>query len=500
MGKIVTIIVILIFTSFSCTQNSANNIAPDLPPALLQDLQNNFQNQQQAQVISQQQENPAANAAKNICDEREIYYDQILQRISQDSKMNVIGELPECFALDRKLILKAVLIDPEQFQYAADILQEDQIFVKRLLKVSPEILQYAAPEIRGNKLFMENATYISRNSLQYATWSLLDNKIFMKKMIIIDSHNYKFASSRIKEIAEFAQIAFEDDGLLLQFAPAKIQDDEELVKIAVKSNALAIEFASERLQKNRELQELSAKKTSIKSDAELAKFLQENYVIKSDGKNLKNYITNQAKFFKKQQLISRNYITKWQDYIDYSKRDGKNFAKETRLIAADSRNYHIAWRDDFKKYKSAIAKIDKFFTKHNLPSNVIENLSTTYLWKIKSKPLTLAFNLYSLGDSLDEDLGANFANVTSITAIMQKHEKRWEMTIVEVIMDSEIKVDIAYENGHKKYILWDLYKVDEDDKNPKIIFKVEDALSEYFEVFEEQANGKYKMVFRSQKI
>ena len=67
--------------------------------------------------------------------------------------------------------------------------------------------------------------------------------------------------------------------------------------------------------------------------------------------------------------------------------------------------------------------------------------------------------------------------------------------MIEAIFDSETKVDSIYRNGHKKYILWDLFKTNKNDKNPKIIFKVEDAMIDYFEVFARQNNQKYRIIF-----
>lgn len=475
---------ILAFFLFEAASAMAQNEPPQLPE--------NFFTQFQNPVAPPQNLAPGYDP----CIETALYFEQILQSI-KSGQSDIISRLPTCFSLDRSLILKAVLIDPAQFQYASEVLQEDELFVKRLLKISPEVLQFASPEIRGSADFMEKATYINRNALKYASWNLLDNKIYIKKMIEIDSYNYRFAASRLQELKEFATPAFSDNGMLLEFAPLKVKNDKELVKIAINSNNAAIEFAGEKLQEDKDLQALATHKTSITQPEKLQTFLDEHYFIKTTKKNLDDAIGNQAKFFKKNQLINRNYVTKWQDYIDYGKRDGNQFSRQSKLITADNRNYHIDWRRDFKKYKSAAEKVEKFFTNRQLPDNIIDNLSTTYLWKIKDKPLTIAFNLYLMRDSSDEVLGPDFVDVTSMTAILQEHEKKWKMTIVEVILDSEIKVSPIFENGHKKYILWDLYKTNDSDKNPKIIFKIEDGLNQYFEMFEEQGNGKYKMIFRS---
>lgn len=412
---------------------------------------------------------------------------------------NAIKALPACFKLNRKLILKAVIIDPSQFQYAADILKADQNFVRRLVKVNAEILQFASQEILSDATFMEQATYLNRTALRYANPKLLDNKLFIKEMIMMDSKNYIFASDRLKEIPEYAQMALSDDGLLLAFATNKIKSDKALVIIAIKSNNQAFEYASEELKLDKELQKLAAHKSSIKSKEVLEKFLQKNYLVEEKKKNLGFKISNQGKFGKKHKIINHNYITKWQRYLNYD----INYERRNdslKLISADSRNYPPSWKKDFKKYSGLSDKIEKFFLNHNIDRATIDNLSTTYLWKIKDKPLTLVFNLYLLRDSKDIDLGTDFADITSLTAIVQKQGKKWHISIVEVIFDSETKVGVPYPNGHKRYIVWDTYLVDKKDKNPKIIFKVEDRFIEYFEIFEEQSGGKYRIAYRIDPI
>jgi hypothetical protein len=419
-------------------------------------------------------------------------YTQILEQVSKKNP-EAIKSLPDCFRFDRKLILKASMIDPEQFQNASDNLKEDEIFVHRLLKVSPQILKFASQKLRINQTFMEQATYLNRNALQYADPKLLDNKLFIKRMIKMDAKNYEFASDRLKEVPEFAETAFTDNGLLLEFATPKIKADKNLVKIAIQSNNGAIEFASDELKEDPELKQLATLKTSIKSVEDLTLFLKTNYLSKEKKKNLGLIISNQAKNFPKQKIINRNYVTKWQRSISFY---GQNKNEDLHLITAESRNYPIFWKEDFRKYPDLITKIEKFFASHNIDHSTIDNISTTYFWKIKEKPLTFAFNIYLLRDSKDNDLGPEFANITSLTAIVQKQKDKWRMTVVEVIFDSEMKVEVGYANGHKKYVLWDLYETDKEDKNPKIIFKVEDKFKEYFEIFEEQSGGKYQMVQR----
>ena len=435
--------------------------------------------------------NLSAQVITQDCVIDEDSYREILAEVTKKNP-NAIKSLPDCFKLDRKLIIKAALIDPTQFQYASDILKDDENFVNRLLQISAEILQFTSKKLHSDMDFMENATYINRDALQYADPKILNDKMFMKRMIIIDSRNYKFASNRLKEMPELASIALNDNGILLAFAPDSIKSNKSLVKIALQSNSSAIEYASESLKKDKDLQKLAIAKTSVKSKEDLEKFLEKNYLVEERGKNLGFAIANKKKFFPKNAVIDRNYITKWQKYL------GGNFRAEEKLtlVAADSRNYPISWKSDLRKYPELIKKIENFFLNHNVDQNTIDNLSLTYFWKIKDAPQTFAFNLYLLRDSRDVDLGNDFSDITSLSAIAQKHKNKWHFTVVEVIFDSETRTSTSYTNGHKRYILWDLYKADSLDKNPKIIFKVEDKFNDYFEIFEEQAGGKYQIIYR----
>lgn len=417
---------------------------------------------------------------------------EILAEVKK-KKNNVIKTLPACLKLNRSLMMRAAIIDPPEFEYAADILKEDESFVHRMLEINPEILKFAAASLRSDPDFMEEATYLNRDALQYASQKLLDNKLFIRNMINIDAKNYMFASDRLKALPEFAANAFKDNGMLLQYAPTKIKSDKKLVTLAVKSNSDALQYASDEIKEDKALKKLAVNKSSIKSDDELRKFLRENYVNDSDKKNLGLILDNRLKYFADNKIVDRNYITKWQRNFDINN-------ENLRLIAADSRNFPVSWKDDFKRFPLLIKKIEKFLSNHKIDQSTIDSLSTVYFWKVKKNPQTVLFNLYLLRDSKDIELGPKFSNVTSLTAIAQKHGENWNLSVVEVIFDSELKIDLAFDNGHKKYVLWDLYETNKKDKNPKIIFKVEDSFREYFEIFEEQNNGKYHMTYQIDSI
>jgi hypothetical protein len=415
--------------------------------------------------------------------------------------MEVIRDLPDCYKSDRRLILRATMIDPLQFKFAAVNLQSDENFLRRLLKANASILQFAAKEARGNATFMERAAYLNRDALQYATPELLDDKPFMKKMINFDSKNYTFASKRLQAMPDVAVIAMADDGMLLKNAPDAVKSDPEVALMAVTSNKKSFEFVIGEAQKNEQVWKMAQRIDPVLAPSrdEMEKFLRKNYVIKKQQRNLGNVISNRFKFSKKSSLISRNYVTKWQGGFWNA---GTN-QNELHLITANSRNYQISWKKDFKKYPDLIEKIDNFFAKRSVNQETIDNLSTTDLMIVRKNPFTLAFSLYLLRDSINAKLGPDFSAVTSLVAISQKKPRQkgdvkdeWNLSVVEVVFDNELQVSPAYKNGHRKYVLWDLYYRDENDFYPKVIFKIEDRNKEIFEVFAEASGGKYRSLYR----
>jgi hypothetical protein len=409
---------------------------------------------------------------------------EILQKISSGQK-DVLNKLNHCYSTDKKLILRACLLDFRQFQYASNILKEDESFIYRLIRVSPNILQFVSPDLLKNHSFMKRSTYLYRDALEYADPQILDNKMFMKEMIEIDSRNYMFASERIKGDIEIAAPAFSDNGLLLDSAPNSIRSNKNLVKIAVDSNVLAIKSASKDLQKDKTLLALVKSRSANIVKEDLTQFVKKTYTTREKKSDLGTIFINRAKFSEKNKIIDRNYITKWQRKFYVSK---DKTEEEVKLISADKRNYPMVWKSDFKNHPELIQKIQGFFLKHNVDQNTIDKLATTFLWKVEEKPLTYVFNLYFLRNSKDNDLGPEFSNITSLTAVAEQQEKSWKLSVIEVIFDNEVKTDVAYENGHKRHIFWD---INSTNKNHSIIFKVEDRFQNHFEIFAKQGDGKY---------
>ncbi len=424
-------------------------------------------------------------------------FDRVLNEV-RNHNPDALSSLSHCLRRSHKLVFQVCLIDPSQLAKAPNIMRNDENFVFRLAKVHPEILQYASDNLRGDKAFIERLIYVNRDSLQYADPKLLNNLLFMKRMIQTDSRNYMFASNRIKAMPEHSGIALSDNGMLLMYAPESVQNNKELVKIALQSNVLAFDFASDTLRDDKELQKIVGEKPLTLDKDELEKFLREKYVNTETKRNLGLTLNDKMTFHSKHRLINRNYITKWQRTFHFN---GRFVDDDIKLITVDSRNSPKKWKEDLKKQPALIKKIENFFLSRQIDQSTIDDLSLAYLWEIKNQPLTLAFHLYLLRDSNDTELGDHYGNITSLTTIAQKNAKNeWHLTVVEVIFDSKIALDIPYENGHKKYFLQDLYFVNHLDKNPKLLFRVEDRFTEYFEIFEEQHGGKYQLIYRIDPI
>ena len=413
---------------------------------------------------------------------------------AKNKEPDAVYSLSDCLKNNHKLIFQLCLIDPAQLSGASEFFQNNENFIYRLVKVRPEIMKYISPTLRKNKHFVKIATYLNRDSLQYADSSLLDSAFFMEKMIDLDSKNYVFASNRVKAMKSIATKAFADNGMLIAYAPNETKDDKNLAKIAISSSEGAFDYLSDELKSDNEILSLANLKRKKVKESDLKKFITDNYFQEDDSTKDSIFIDKQKKIFKKNQLVENNYISKWQSKYEFI--DGR-LKEELNLTPLNSRNLPDIWEDNFKKYPNLSAKVKKFLTSRHVSRDVVESLHLTYLWKVKEKPLTLAFNLYLLRDSFDKELGEGFSNVNSLTAIVQDDEKskEWKLTVVDVIFDKEVEMKIDYKNGHKKYFVQDLYLIDKDDKNPKIIFRIEDRFKEYFQVFEEDRGGKYRIIF-----
>ncbi len=398
-----------------------------------------------------------------------------------------------CLKKNPEFIFKASVTEPNCLNKASDLIRLNHDFIFRLFKINPKILAEVDDKLRQDPVFMTNILDINTNNnfypLEYAGANLLDDEAFMKVAVKINEQNYFYASDKIKAVEEIAEIAFKANGLLIATAGEDIKHNLKLVKIAVKSNRDSVQFLDQEMKNklSKSVSKLAKKSAADISYQKIESFLKDNYFAKRLG-NDSYEIANKAKFIPKNQiLVSHNYLSKWQKL---------RLSDNYKLVIVSAKNK--PWKKDFTRYPDLIKEIEGFLLSQNLESATIEELEVKYLWVINPSPLTLAFNLYKIKPAIDSDLGIEFNNLTSVTIIAKKTSAKWIFSTVNSIIAKEMKMDVAYKYGYKEYEIWDIYRTNKTDKNPKIIFKIEDRFKQYFEVFSPIADSKYLPIYTIQ--
>lgn len=444
--------------------------------------------------------NPTSSFAKfrkvdyKKCNIGQNSYDAIIDQVKAKN-YNALTSPIECITKNQKLIFEACTIDPKQLLYAKPSFRKNENFVLRLVKINPEIIQYADPKLRSNNNFLLKSLFIYRDALKYASSSIKDNLGFMSKAINRDSRNYIFASKRIQKIPRIAKMAFSDNGNLMLYAPEKTKDDKKLALVALGSSPDSFQFLSKRLRNDIDIIKASKYKDKRLSKSKIEKHILNHYLFSKKKGEIERVVDTNFSNFPDKQLIKRNFIAKWHK-SHYLK--GSYLKEKWKLVSYDSRNFVPDWKNDMKEYPELTKKITRFFKRRLVDNKTINNLTLTYLWEVNGDPKTLAFNLYLLRDSKDIELEDGYANVTSVTAIARKTKdsKDWRLSVIEVVFDKEILVDVGYKYFHKKHFVQDLYLESKKDKEPKVIFLVEDKYSTYFEVFSKSSGDKYQLSYR----
>jgi hypothetical protein len=402
-----------------------------------------------------------------------------------------IRSMDECKKANRKLFAKIIDVDPRYFGFASDSLKDDQAFIGKFVAQNPIILNYISNRLKADRFFMSKMMRVYPHALKYASPKLTDNKGFMADMINLNPRNFQFASYRLQADKNIALLAVKNSGKMLKYASDNLQDDKEVVLEAIKSYNLSINFASIRLQDDREMQKLS-NTISYNFLSNFDYFLRNNYkgIAVGPGGSRGYHIVNMAKFSPELQAIYRPYVTKWERVYE----NGVE-TSDLRLAVKDVNNF--GWELDFIDYPDLTQNIKDIFAANLVDENTVSALNTISLWQVSDEPEVVAFNLYLLRQADNKYLKSNFANITSLTAIARlKDNYEWEISIVDAIFDADLQMNIAYKSGHKRYKIWDIYKDGENDKEPKILFKVEDKDAEYFELFVKQLNGRYASIYR----
>ena len=414
----------------------------------------------------------------------------LLNQVRIDNKP-LIRSMDDCKKSNRYFIAKVISINPYYFKFAADSLKDDEVFISKFVAINPGILQHISSRLADDQFFMFKMAKIYPEALKYASGRLLNNRGFMIKMININPKNFIYASDRLQNDKTLVLLAVKKNGKMLKFASDYIQNDKDVVIESIQSYNLAINFASQRLQNNKQIKKIASKiNYGFLNNFDL--FLKENYGGLDVGpKGYRGYhIVNMAKFFPEKQIVYKPYLTKWE-------RVYKNGVATNKFELISKMDQLFDWRSAFKNYPNLMKKIEDIFFMNRVDDNTVDALNLVSFWLVSKNPKVIAFDMYLLRKIDGVYFDVDIANVVALSAIAkEKENKEWEINIVQAIFDADLKMSIAYKNGHKRYKIWDIYQENEKSKDLKILFKVEDEDGEYFDLFTKQLNDRYISIYK----
>lgn len=410
----------------------------------------------------------------------------LVREISQN--LAKINELEPCIQVNRQLMHQLVSTNYNVFSMIHPQLQQDQIFVQGLLNFNIKILPLVPNKLRSDRDFMSFAATLDSDALSYCGSDLCSQFAFMEEMIILNPKNYRFGTKNLQENRYLAELAISANPNLIVEAPLSIKNNIDIVKIALENNPDIALSLDDKIKQNPEisriLSDFHSLKTSgikVKNIATINKnYLKKNQIKVGDYKPLTTYtIVNQAKLFPEAKIINRPFINKWQ----------KESAKSSLSlkILKDRHNYG-KWQKELaekgKENQGLVKDIVALLKHKSMTKKDIDQLKLTQLWQFKiNKDQVVALNLYNFEPESQIASDYGFANINDITIIAKLTNNHWQISLVDEQINRRSKLDIGFLNGHRHPIIWDLISYDEGKKDIKILLKIEDRYSQYFEIY-----------------
>ena len=416
--------------------------------------------------------------------------DNSLLSLAQEISQNLakINELEPCIRVNRQLMHQLVSGNYNVFSMIHPQLQQDQIFVQGLLHFNSKILPLVPNKLRNDRDFMSFAVTLDPDALSYCGSNLCSQFSFMEEMIILNPKNYRFGTKNLQENRYLAELAISANPNLILEAPPSIKNNINIVKIALESNPDIALSLDDKIKQNPEIARILSDFRSLKTSGIKAKniaiinknYLGKNQIKVGNYKPLTTYsIINQATLFPEAKIINRPFINKWQ----------KESAKSSLSlkILKDRHNYG-KWQKELQekgKENQSLAKdITTLLKQKSMTKKDIDQLKLTQLWQFKiNKDHVVALNLYNFEPESQMASDYGFASINDITIIAKLTNNHWQISLVDEQINRRSKLDIGFLNGHRHPIIWDLLSYDEEKKDIKILFKIEDRYSQYFEIY-----------------
>lgn len=375
-------------------------------------------------------------------------------------------------------------IDPHYLKYSDQSLTANPSFIIKFLPLDYQIMQYISDPLKRNREFVLNAAKINIDILKYVNPIILDDREFAIKLININPKSFLYLSDKLQGDAKLTMMALKLDADIFPNILDDLRSQEKIIDQAVISHPFNYQLLTKEQQESDFIKTL---KILPNSDNKLffKKYLKEQYANSEIGMNImKGYkITNRASNFFDDMVFFQRYPAYWQKYPIINDQFGYK-------LVIDRKNVNN-WEDKFNKYPDLIIKI-KDFLSNKIGNLAIDSMSAISIWEISDQEII--FNLYGLRTIDDEQISDEIINVNSLTAIAILEDNKWQLNIIDAIYDSNIKTDISYQNGHKRFYIWDLYE--DSDNNLSIIFKIEDKYSQYFKIYQEDKIGNYKEFYQ----
>ena len=453
------------------------------------------------QNIAPRQEDPCYLSKKEI--------DYLSGQAKKDNHIS-FRALSDCKKNNPYLWSRLVRINSDIFAYASSSLRDNEKYIERIIDLNPDIFRYISPRLKRKRPFVKKIAVNFPKILEYIPEELSDSKGFIRDLMLLDANNFKFASERLQGEYRLAKTALGNDGSLIQFLGKGLKDNKELALDAINSYVPAYHFMGKDLRFEDKIKAVYDQE-NYNYLSGLNSYLKKNYQGILFDKN-GYHIVDRAKIFKDRLLINEKYQTRWKQEQDF-------YGFNSWRLAA--KNYDLQdWQKKLANYPELVKKIRRVFRVRGVDEKTISDLQLTELWQVNNgdeeMPI-LAMNFYLIRNIIDDDfLLSKISSTTSLTLIasaqekllqkvgtddiakkdQEKKELLWEVDIIHGLFDANIISNDNFENGHKKFIIWDLYKTDESDKSPKILFKVEDYNSEYFLLFAKQPAGNFAKIYQ----
>lgn len=160
---------------------------------------------------------------------------------------------PEHEALDRELVMHAVMEDGMNLQLASESMRADKEVVIAAVGNDPNALQYVAHKMQSNREVVLTALGGDGMALRFAARELQDDEEIVGFALRQNGRALLFASPELQANRKLAITAVMQDPWAMQFAAEKLRADRETMLQVVAIHGTALRYASEKLRADRQV-------------------------------------------------------------------------------------------------------------------------------------------------------------------------------------------------------------------------------------------------------